>query len=179
MFGSLWPQILHRDQKANRSSVNTNITLVFYPAQYRVLAGSVCCMSVSLSEHQSVCNHYSSHPPPYIELSFSSSLCWYIYSPQTSQIQALQEGSAQTSLGATPQGPHTLHRDKMTPPPLLLECPRALEHQSLQALEHQSIRAVEHQCIRALEHQSIRSLEQQRIRVLEYQSIRALEYQSI
>ena len=55
---------------------------------------------------QSVCqrvsNHFSPHPPPYIELSFSSSLYWYIYSPQTSQIQALEEGSARTYVGATP-----------------------------------------------------------------------------
>ena len=47
-------------------------------------------------------NHFSPHSPPYIELSFSSSLCWYTYSPQTTQIQALEEGSARTCVGATP-----------------------------------------------------------------------------
>ena len=57
---------------------------------------------------ESVANHFSPHPPPYIELSFSSSLCWYIYSPHTSQIQALEEGSARTCVGATPEGPPTL-----------------------------------------------------------------------
>ena len=62
------------------------------------LAGSVCCMSVSLS----VSNHFSPHPPPYIELSFSSSLWWSIYSPQTSQIKVLDEGSAQTCVAVIP-----------------------------------------------------------------------------
>ena len=70
--------------------------------------GWVSMLHVSLSVCQSVCNHYSPHPPPYIELSFSSSLCWYIHSPQTSQIQALEEGSARTCVGATPWGPPTL-----------------------------------------------------------------------
>ena len=60
--------------------------------------GSVFGMSVC----QRVSNHFSPHPPPYIELSFSSSICWYIYSPQTTQIQALEEGSARTCVGATP-----------------------------------------------------------------------------
>ena len=62
------------------------------------LAGLVCCMSVSLS----VSNHFSPHPPTYIEISFFSSLCLYMYSPQTSQIEALEEGSARTCVGATP-----------------------------------------------------------------------------
>ena len=46
------------------------------------------------------------------------------HSPQTSQIQKVEEGSTQTCVGVIPQGPHTLHRDKMTPPPppLLLDC---------------------------------------------------------
>ena len=64
--------------------------------------GWVSIWHVSLWFCVSVCNHFSSHPPPYIELSFSSSLCQYIYSPQTSQIQALEEGSARTCVGATP-----------------------------------------------------------------------------
>ena len=58
-------------------------SLNFYPAQSLDWLGQyVAFQSVCLS----VCNNYSPHPPPYIELSFSSSLCWYIYSPQTSQI---------------------------------------------------------------------------------------------
>ena len=72
------------------------------------LTGWVIVLHVSLSVSESVSNNFSPHPPPYIELSFSSSLCWYIYSPQTSQIQALEEGSAWTCVGATPQGPPTL-----------------------------------------------------------------------
>ena len=60
------------------------------------------CLWVCESACESVSNHFSPHPPPYIELSFSSSLCWYIYSPQTTQIQALEEGSARTCVGATP-----------------------------------------------------------------------------
>ena len=48
------------------------------------------CQSVCEPVSLSVCNHFSPHPPPYIELSYSSSLCWYIYSPQTSQIQTLK-----------------------------------------------------------------------------------------
>ena len=83
------------------------------PVQCTGLGHCVACESAC----QRVCNHFSPHPPPYIELSFSSSLCWYIYSPQTTQIQALEEGSARTCVGGTPQGPHTLHRDEMTPPP--------------------------------------------------------------
>ena len=58
----------------------------FYPAQSLDWSGSVCCISVCLSVSVCVCNHFSPHPPPYIELSFSSSLCWYIYSPETTQI---------------------------------------------------------------------------------------------
>ena len=71
----------------------------------------------------SVCYHYSPHPPPYIELSFSSSICWSTYSPQTSQIQAVEEGSTGQCVAVIPQGPPTLDRDEMTPPPpTLLEC---------------------------------------------------------
>ena len=62
----------------------------------------VSVLHVSQSVSERVGNHFSPHPPPYIELSFSSSLCWYIYSPQTTQIQALEEGSARTCVGATP-----------------------------------------------------------------------------
>ena len=40
------------------------------------------------------------------------------YSPQTSQIQAVEEGLSRTCVGVSPQGPLTLHRDEMTPPPL-------------------------------------------------------------
>ena len=44
------------------------------------------------------------------------------YSPQTSQIQFLEEASTGRCIEAIPWGPHTLHRDVMTPPtPLLLE----------------------------------------------------------
>ena len=59
-------------------------------------------LHVSQSVCMSVSNHFSPHPSPYIEQSFSSSLGWYIYSPQTSQIQAKQEGSARTSEEETP-----------------------------------------------------------------------------
>ena len=46
-----------------------------------------------------------------------------IYSPQSSQIQALEEGSARTCVGVIPLGPPTLEWDEMTPPPPpLLEC---------------------------------------------------------
>ena len=41
-----------------------------------------------------------------------------VYSPQTSQIQAVEEGLSRTCVGVSPQGPLTLHRDEMTPPPL-------------------------------------------------------------
>ena len=73
----------------------------FYPAQYSVLDW-VSIWHVSQSVSQGVSNHFSPHPPPYIELSFSSSICWYIYSPQTTQIQALEEGSARTCVGGAP-----------------------------------------------------------------------------
>ena len=62
----------------------------FYPAQSLDWLGQ-CVVFQSVNE--CVGNHFSPHPPPYIELSFSSSLCWYIYSPQTSQIQAPEEGT--------------------------------------------------------------------------------------
>ena len=39
------------------------------------------------------------------------------YSPQTSQNQSLEEASNGLCVGATPQGPPTLHRAEMTPPP--------------------------------------------------------------
>ena len=85
------------------------ITLIycFYPAQYSIL-GWVIMWHVSLSVCQSVGNHFSPHPPPYIELSFSSSLCWSIYSPQTSQFQVLEEGSVRTCVAVIPQGPPTI-----------------------------------------------------------------------
>ena len=62
------------------------------------------CQSVCLS----VCNNYSPHPPHYIELSFSSSLCLSIYSPQDSQFQVLEEGSVWTCVAVIPQEPPTL-----------------------------------------------------------------------
>ena len=65
-------------------------------------AGSVFGMSVCLSVSLSVHNHYSPHPPPYIELSFSSSICWSTYSPQTSQIQAVEEGSTGQCVAVIP-----------------------------------------------------------------------------
>ena len=59
-------------------------------------------LSVSESVSQSVSNHYSPHPPPYIELSFSSSICWSTYSPQTSQIQAVEEASTGQCVAVIP-----------------------------------------------------------------------------
>ena len=54
------------------------------------------------------------------------------YSPQTSQIQFLEEASIGLCVGAIPYGPHTLYRDKMTPPsPPLLESPSALYYTTL------------------------------------------------
>ena len=58
----------------------------------------VACECVSMS----VCNNYSPHPSPYIELSFSSSLYQSIYSPQTSQFQVLKEGSVRTCAAVIP-----------------------------------------------------------------------------
>ena len=41
--------------------------------------------------------------------------------------RGIEAGSTQTSVGLSPDGPFTLHRDEMTPPPpLLLKCPSAL-----------------------------------------------------
>ena len=114
-----------RFQPGNRGYGNSQF--LPSPIQCTGLGQYVACQSVSLSVCLSVClcvsYHYSPHPPPYIELSFSSSICWSIYSPQTSQIQALEEGSARTCVAVIPQGPPTLDRDEMTPPPPpLLEC---------------------------------------------------------
>ena len=45
------------------------------------------------------------------------------YFPQTSQIKFLEEVSTGHCVGAISQGPHTIHRDKITPPPPpLLHC---------------------------------------------------------
>ena len=50
-------------------------------------------------------------------------LLYPIHSPQTSQIQFLEEDLTGLYVGLIPYGPPTLHRDKMTPPPPpLLDC---------------------------------------------------------
>ena len=83
----------------NYETLDSIILKIFtQPSPWTGLGQCIACESVS----QRVGNHFSPHPPPYIELSFSSSLCWYIYSPQTTQIQALEEGSAWTCVGGAP-----------------------------------------------------------------------------
>ena len=48
---------------------------------------------------------------------YSTTTIFSKYSPQTSQNQSLEEASNGLCEGATPQGPPTLHRAEMTPPP--------------------------------------------------------------
>ena len=50
-------------------------------------------------------------------LSHSMTTIFSKYSPQTFQIQFLEEASTVLCVGAITEGPHTLHRDRMTPPP--------------------------------------------------------------
>ena len=55
----------------------------------------------------------------FVQLLYSTITIFSKCSPQTSQIQFLEETSTGVCVGAIPQGPPTLHRDKMTP---LLHC---------------------------------------------------------
>ena len=67
---------------------------------------------------------HSQHSVP---TTLSSTTIFSKYSPQTSQIQFLEEASTGLCVEAIPLGPHTLHRDVMTPPPpSLLEYYREL-----------------------------------------------------
>ena len=96
---------LVRGQFSSAKTADNPLHLVlvppFYPAQYSVLDW-VSIWHVSQSVSQRVSNHFSPHPPPYIELSFSSSICWSIYYPQTSQFQVLEEGSVRTCVAVIP-----------------------------------------------------------------------------